>query len=209
MNKTIEYAVSVEICLNGAIWNRVFVHKDHRDISKWSSDLCTARGYKSKKDAMQSVATMAAPPEAYRAFKIHTVEKVSTIVATESVESRNSKQAERIAMLDKSFSDIFDTGKYREEFRKAYLSMYKDISELDFSECIVELSNKRDRIDFNLFYKNGLYISIARPVDATDNVDFFSVSHNKKKLVINAMNHDELMKTLPSAERIADERAEN
>ena len=111
-----------------------------------------------------------------------------------------SKQLEK---LDRSFEESFSTGRYGDCFKELYARMAPSIAELGFDEAFVECSNRRGRLDFNLFYKSGLFISVARPVDSNDDVDFFSISRNKHKIVISQSEHAELIEQLKEAELVA------
>lgn len=81
--------------------------------------------------------------------------------------------------------------------------MAPSIAELGFDEAFVDCSYGRGRLDFNLFYKSGLFISVARPVDSDDDADFFSISRNKKKIIISQLEHAALIERLKEVERIA------
>lgn len=107
--------------------------------------------------------------------------------------------------LDKSFEESFSTGQYSDCFKALYDRMAPSIAELGFDEAFVECSNRRGRLDFNLFYTSGLFISVARPVESNDNVDFFSISRNKKKIIISQLDHVELIERLKEAERVAED----
>lgn len=109
------------------------------------------------------------------------------------------KQHQR-KLLDDSFDESYRTGKYSEEFKKLYEKMAPLISELDFDDCIVDLSISRQRVDFNLFYSNGLFVSVAKPIDLEEDVYYFSVSKNKEKLVINQMEPHDLVSRLKNVE---------
>lgn len=111
-----------------------------------------------------------------------------------------SKQREK---LDKSFGESFSTGQYGDCFKELYDRMAPSIAELGFDEAFVECSNSSGMLDFNLGYKSGLFISVARPVDSNDDVDFFSISRNKKKIVISQSEHAALIERLKEAEQVA------
>lgn len=113
-----------------------------------------------------------------------------------------SKRREK---LDRSFEESFSTGKYGDCFKGLYDRMAPLIAELGFDEAFVNCSNSRGRLDFNLFYKSGLFISVARPVDSKDEVDFYSISRNKKKIVISQSEHVALFERLKEAELVADD----
>ena len=98
--------------------------------------------------------------------------------------------------LYESFSESYKTGKYIKKFKDIYLKMVKGISTLAFTDCFVDLSNKRNRVDFNLSFDNNINISVARSTDSNDDMDMFSVSRNKETIVISTMKHNELIKKL-------------
>ena len=114
-----------------------------------------------------------------------------------------SKQREK---LDRSFEESFSGVKYGDCFKDLYSRMAPSIAELGFDEAIVNCSNSRGRLDFNLFYRSGLFISVARPLDSNDDVDFFSISRNKKKNVISQLEHVALIERLKEVELVADAR---
>lgn len=111
-------------------------------------------------------------------------------------------QCKKLVMLTESFNKMWETGKYADAFKVMFEKMAELISDLNFDDCIVDLSNSRMRIDFNLFYNNGLFVSIARPANAENDDDFFSVSHNKKKIIIDVMNHADLIKKVQEVEQV-------
>ena len=88
---------------------------------------------------------------------------------------------ERISKLDDSFCEGWQTGKYSEEFHTTYQKLSNDLAELEFTGCFVDMSTKFGWVDINLWFDNGLFMSVCRPIDATDDIDFFSISRNKKK----------------------------
>lgn len=98
--------------------------------------------------------------------------------------------------LYESFSESYKTGKYIKKFKDVYLKMVEDISTLAFTDCFVDLSNKRNRVDFNLSFDNDINISVARSTDSNDDIDMFSISRNKKTIVISTMKHKELIEKL-------------
>lgn len=108
----------------------------------------------------------------------------------------------QIEKLDTSFNEMWTTGAYGEQFREVYDRLRPDIAELGFTSCFVDLSNRRMRIEFILFYDTGLQISVARQLDE-DEVDFFAISRNKEKLVISQMQHSALMTKLKEVEQLS------
>lgn len=113
--------------------------------------------------------------------------------------------SEQRAKLDRLFEESFSTGHTATVFKELYDQMAPSIAELGFDDAFVDCSNRRGRLDFNLFYTSGLFISVARPVDSNDDVDFFSISRNKKKIVISQMEHVALIERLKEAEQVAED----
>lgn len=98
--------------------------------------------------------------------------------------------------LYESFSESYKTGKYIKKFEDTFLKMVKDISTLAFTGCFVDLSNEMNIVDFNLMFDDNISISVARSTDSNDDIDMFSISRNKKKIVISTMKHNELIEKL-------------
>lgn len=111
----------------------------------------------------------------------------------------NTAQLEK---LDTSFDEMWKTGEYGSPFREVYNRLRPDIAELGFTSCFVDMSNLRMRIEFILFYDTGLQISVARQL-GEDEVDFFAISRNKKKIIIAQMQHSALMAKLKEVEQLA------
>ena len=83
---TTEFVMSVEVCLDGETWNRVYVHKKYREIVKWDGDLDHARRYKKLNDAFSSFDKMAKPECWYRNFQIHEVKTFSEVQRTRFIQ---------------------------------------------------------------------------------------------------------------------------
>ena len=115
---------------------------------------------------------------------------------------------ERISKLDDSFCEGWQTGKYSEEFHTTYGKLSNDLAELEFTDCFVDMSTKFGWVDINLWFDNGLFVSVCRPIDTTDDIDFFSISRNKKKIIIDKWPHADLMKKLKEVENIVKEGSE-
>lgn len=111
----------------------------------------------------------------------------------------------RQEMLDQSFSECFDeTNDDRDVFSPVYEQLKFFIQTLDFEDCVVNASRKRERVDFNLFFDGGLFVSIAQDINSDENDDvMFSISRNKKKIIISRMNIHELMEKIKIVQKIA------
>ena len=81
-----EFVMSVEVCLDGETWNRVYVHKKYREIVKWDGDLDHARRYKKFDDAFSSFRKMAKPECWYRNFQIHEIKTISEVQYTDFIQ---------------------------------------------------------------------------------------------------------------------------
>lgn len=115
------------------------------------------------------------------------------------------KITHRQEMLDLSFSECFDEANGdRCVFSPVYEQLKVFVQTLDFEDCIVNASRKRERVDFNLFFDGGLFVSIAQNIysDEKDDV-MFSVSRNKKKIIISKMNIYELIEKIKLVQKIA------
>lgn len=118
-----------------------------------------------------------------------------------------SKQREK---LDRSFDESFSTGLYGDCFKDLYDRMAPSISELGFDEAFVNCLKSRGRLDFNLFYRSGLFISLARPIDSNDEIDFFAISRNKHKIIISeSEHHAELIEQLKEVEQLVEQLGED
>ncbi len=83
---TTEFVMSVEVCLDGETWNRVYVHKKYREIVKWDGELDHARRYKKFDDTFSSFRKMAKPECWYRNFQIHEVKTFSEVQRTRFIQ---------------------------------------------------------------------------------------------------------------------------
>ena len=111
----------------------------------------------------------------------------------------------RQEMLDQSFSECFDDANNdRNVFSPVYEQLKGFVQSLDFEDCIVNASRKRERVDFNLFFDGGLFVSVAQNINSDENDDvMFSVSRNKKKIIISKMDIHELMEKIKIVQKIA------
>ena len=84
------------------------------------------------------------------------------------------------------------------DFSKTFDFLSKEISNLEFDSCFVDVGRKRRLIDINLYLKNGYFVSIAKEIDETSEDVMFSIAKNHKTLVIDIMPLKELINKLIS-----------
>jgi len=91
--------------------------------------------------------------------------------------------------LYKSFSENFnDSQDDIEHFEPLFMKIANELKCLNICSAFVDVSRKKNLIDFNLNLENGLFLSVASNVgELTDDV-MFSLALNHKTLVIDVMN---------------------
>lgn len=82
------------------------------------------------------------------------------------------------------------------DFSKTFNFLSKEISNLEFDNCFVDVSRKKRLIDINLYLKNEYFVSIAKEIDETGEDVMFSIAKNHKTLVIDIMPLKELINKL-------------
>ena len=108
-------------------------------------------------------------------------------------------------MLEESFLESLSEKTCDKEcFTSVFEQLGNRIQKLDFKGCFVDVSQVRNRINFNLVFDGGLFISIAKTIDSIDSDEvMFSISRNKKKIIISQMNVDDLMEKISEVQKIA------
>ncbi len=105
--------------------------------------------------------------------------------------------------LNKSFNENFKNNKQPiERFKPLFTKMADELKELNVVDVFVDVSFKKNIIDFNLTLEEGLFLSVASSVDNTTDEVMFSVTRNHKTLVIDTMP---LKETVHKAIDILDE----
>jgi hypothetical protein len=108
---------------------------------------------------------------------------------------------ERYKMLVDSFNKSLQ-GDWRgnppveSDFRKLFDEMAPKLSEIEFNDCIVDISVMRQWLDFNLFCPDDLMITACRVVGQEDDSVMYSVSHHKTTLMI---HHNQTVDSLVDA----------
>ena len=99
-----------------------------------------------------------------------------------------AQQFEALTKLYESFYENFED--YQddiEHFQPLFIKMSNELKRLKISETFVDVSRKKNMIDFNLNLEEGLFLSVASSVDNTTDEVMFSVARNHKTLVIDMM----------------------
>lgn len=101
------------------------------------------------------------------------------------------------SLLLDSFKINFDEGQSDiGHFIGVFQLMARELSQLKIKEAFVDVSRKKDMIDFNLNMVDGLFLSVAKMIsDESDDV-MFTIARNHQTLVIDEMPLRELMKKL-------------
>lgn len=96
--------------------------------------------------------------------------------------------------LNKSFNENFKNSKQPiERFKPLFTKIADELKQLNATDVFVDVSFKKNIIDFNLSFEEGLFLSVASGVDnATDEV-MFSVARNHKTLVIDTIQLKEVV----------------
>lgn len=113
----------------------------------------------------------------------------------------------RQKMLDDSFEAAFNDEKADYEmFFPTFEQLKASVRKLDFKGCFVDVSRSRERVNFNLSFNGGLFVSLAKTVDSTESNDvMFSISRNKRKIIISQMDVDELIEKIKDVQEIIKE----
>lgn len=114
-------------------------------------------------------------------------------------------QEERYHMLEDSFVASLN-GDWRkekpveEDFRKVFDLMAPKLKEVEFVDCLVDISVMRQWLDFHLFCPDELVITACRCVGQEDDSVMYSVSHHKTTLII---HHNQTVDSLVEAAKEA------
>ena len=90
--------------------------------------------------------------------------------------------------LYKSFSESFnDSQDDVERFEPLFMKIANELKCLNICSAFVDVSRKKNLIDFNLNLENGLFLSVASNVEEPTDDVMFSLAMNHKTIVINMM----------------------
>ena len=96
--------------------------------------------------------------------------------------------------LYNSFIENFKNGENDiERFQELFEKVSGELSKLNILDAFVDVSRKKDLIDFNLNLEEGLFLSVASNVNNTTDDVMFSVARNHKTLVIDIMRLNEII----------------
>ena len=98
------------------------------------------------------------------------------------------QRKESMDILCKSFVENFDDGQTDiERFSPLFKTMSAQLCELKIDDAFVDVSRKRDLIDFNLNLENGYFLSVAKTLSETDNSVMFAIAKDQQTLVVDEM----------------------
>ena len=105
-----------------------------------------------------------------------------------------TQQLESLTKLYESFFENFedDQGDI-EHFQPLFIKISNELKRLKIDETFVDISRKKNMIDFNLNLEEELFLSVASSVDNTTDEVMFSVARNHKTLVIDIMPLSEVV----------------
>ena len=90
--------------------------------------------------------------------------------------------------LYKSFLENFnDSQDDVEHFEPLFMNIAGELKRLNICSAFVDVSRKKNLIDFNLNLENGLFLSVASNVGEPTNDVMFSLALNHKPLVVDVM----------------------
>lgn len=99
-----------------------------------------------------------------------------------------TQQLESLTKLYESFFENFEDDQGDIElFQPLFIKMSNELKRLKIDEPFVDVSRKKNMIDFNLNLEEGLFLSVASEVDNTTDEVMYSVARNHKTLVIDMM----------------------
>ena len=96
-----------------------------------------------------------------------------------------------------SFHENFEDGQTdMEYFMPLFKQMAMQLSQLQLQDAFVDVSRKRNLIDFNMNLRKGYFLSVAKsPEEASDNV-MFAISKEQQTLIIDEMPLIDLMREI-------------
>ena len=78
-------------------------------------------------------------------------------------------------------------------FQPWFEKIASKISSWDFEDCFVDVGKVRGIIDFNICFKNGLWMSIEKVICDDSNEIFFAMAKNHRTFIIDKADLDELI----------------
>lgn len=98
------------------------------------------------------------------------------------------QRKDSLDILCKSFIENFDDGQTDiKRFAPLFKSMSAQLCQLKIVDAFVDVSRKKDLIDFNLNLKNGYFLSVAKTLSEPENTVMFAIAKNQQTLVVDEM----------------------
>ena len=97
-------------------------------------------------------------------------------------------------LLRESFYANFNEGQSdMDHFAPSFRSLAKELCKIKIDYAFVDISRKKDLIDFNLDLEEGLFMSVAKEIEEDSDNVMFSIARMHKTLAIGEMPLYELM----------------
>ena len=107
------------------------------------------------------------------------------------------QRKESLNILCKSFVENFDDGQTDiERFAPLFKTMSAQLCQLKIVDAFVDVSRKKDLIDFNLNLKNGYFLSVAKTLSETDNNVMFAIAKEQQTLAVDEMPLADLIREI-------------
>lgn len=98
------------------------------------------------------------------------------------------QRQENLNKLRESFYANFDKGQADvDHFSPSFNLLANELSNLTINYAFVDVSRKKDLIDFNMDLEEGVFLSVAKKLDEPSEEVMFSIARNRKTLVVDEM----------------------
>lgn len=102
-----------------------------------------------------------------------------------------------MSSYDKLYNSFIENFKNDENdmnhFQEVFEKISDELKSLNVEDVFVDVSRKKDMIDFNMNLEEGLFLSVASNVNNTTDEVMFSVARNHKTLAIDIMPLNEII----------------
>lgn len=116
-----------------------------------------------------------------------------TVLVRENPLPWQKKVTER-KLQDSFYENFGDNQDDIDRFLPLFKKMSKELSRLPIKDVFVDVSRKKDMIDFNLNMQEDVFLSVAKTVDESSDNVMFSIARNHNTLVIDEMPLRDLMR---------------
>lgn len=107
------------------------------------------------------------------------------------------QQSEAFRILRQSFFANFNDGQNDlDHFTPLFINMAKELRKLRIGYAFVDVSRRKDMIDFNLNLDSDLFLSVAKLVGDTGDAVMFSIARNHRTLIVDEMPLSKLVETV-------------